>query len=114
MAASADDAQESSGTVTIDTGALNANAAAQYIGLRFQVPVPAGSTILTAYLDLALMDELLRIQGDNVALLRLIADTAGDRVRADWRLCDLQAWSQSGRAGIAPGGFVRGITQKSR
>jgi outer membrane protein, heavy metal efflux system len=38
--------------------------------------------VLKAYLELSLHAEKLRIQRDNVALLKLLADTAGDRVRA--------------------------------
>jgi outer membrane protein TolC len=56
---------------------------ARAAGLRFAAKKFAVQRqVLVAYLDLALMDEQLRIQGDNVSLLRLIADTAGDRVRA--------------------------------
>ncbi|HEV8607112.1 MAG TPA: TolC family protein [Tepidisphaeraceae bacterium] len=38
--------------------------------------------VLTAYLDLALHEEQLRIQRDNVNLLRLLMDSASDRVGA--------------------------------
>jgi len=38
--------------------------------------------VLTAYLDLALHEEQIRIQRDNVNLLKLMADSAGDRVGA--------------------------------
>jgi hypothetical protein len=52
---STDDAQEAEGTVTVDGGAVNANSAAGYIGLRFQnVTIPAGSTINTASMDVYL------------------------------------------------------------
>jgi outer membrane protein TolC len=56
---------------------------ARAAGLRFAARKFAiQKQVLQAYLDLALMDEQLRIQGDNVSLLKLISDTAGDRVRA--------------------------------
>lgn len=55
ITASADDAQEASGTVTIDGGALNANSTTGYTGLRFQnVTIPPGSTINTASLNVYL------------------------------------------------------------
>jgi outer membrane protein TolC len=38
--------------------------------------------VLVAYLDLALHEEQIRIQRDNVNLLKLMADSAGDRVGA--------------------------------
>jgi outer membrane protein TolC len=38
--------------------------------------------VLQAWLDLALMEEQIRIQRDNVSLLKLLSDTAEDRVRA--------------------------------
>jgi cobalt-zinc-cadmium efflux system outer membrane protein len=38
--------------------------------------------VLQAWLDLALIEEQIRIQRDNTSLLKLLADTAGDRVRA--------------------------------
>jgi hypothetical protein len=55
ITASADDAQEAGGTVTIDGGALNANSTTGYTGMRFQnVTIPAGSTINTATLNVYL------------------------------------------------------------
>lgn len=49
IAASADDAAESAGTVTIDGSALNCGATNQYLGFRFlNVTIPAASTINTA------------------------------------------------------------------
>jgi cobalt-zinc-cadmium efflux system outer membrane protein len=38
--------------------------------------------VLTAYLDLALHEQKIRIQTDNVSLLKLLADTAAERVKA--------------------------------
>jgi outer membrane protein TolC len=38
--------------------------------------------VLGAWLDLALMEEQIRIQRDNTSLLKLLSDTAADRVRA--------------------------------
>ena len=50
---SSDDAQEAAGTVTIDGGALNANSATGYFGVRFNnVTIPQGATINTATMDL--------------------------------------------------------------
>ena len=45
--------------------------------------------VLQAYLDLALMEERIRIQHENVELLKILADTAGDRVRAGANQQDL-------------------------
>jgi cobalt-zinc-cadmium efflux system outer membrane protein len=45
--------------------------------------------VLTNYLDLALHEEKIRIQRDNVSLLKLLADTAADRVRAGGNQQDL-------------------------
>src|SRR5437868_3586362 len=45
--------------------------------------------VLTAYLDLTLHEEQIRIQRDNVNLLKLINDSAGDRVGAGGQPQDL-------------------------
>ena len=45
--------------------------------------------VLQAFIDLALMQERIRVQRDNVSLLKLISDTAGDRVRAGGNQQDL-------------------------
>lgn len=45
--------------------------------------------VLTVYLDLALHEEKIRIQRDNVSLLKLLAETAADRVRAGGSQQDL-------------------------
>ena len=45
--------------------------------------------VLQSYTDLALMQERIRIQRDNVSLLKLLADTAADRVRAGANQQDL-------------------------
>lgn len=45
--------------------------------------------VLTEYLDLALMDQRLAITGDNVRLLEMLAQLAGDRVRAGGNQQDL-------------------------
>jgi cobalt-zinc-cadmium efflux system outer membrane protein len=45
--------------------------------------------ILTAYLELALHEEKIRIQRENVGLLKLLAETAADRVRAGGNRQDL-------------------------
>ena len=55
VAASADDAQESNSTNTINGTTINANSATQISAVRFQnVTVPPGSTITTAYLTINL------------------------------------------------------------
>jgi hypothetical protein len=55
IAASSDDAQEASGTMTLNGANLNANLTTQVVGLRFPgVTVPPGSTINNAYLTLNL------------------------------------------------------------
>ena len=52
-AASTDDGQEAAGTVSLGGSNINANTAAQYIGLRFlNVTIPKGATISAASLDL--------------------------------------------------------------
>ena len=45
--------------------------------------------VLESYIDLAVMQERIRIQQDNVSLLKLLADTAADRVRAGANQQDL-------------------------
>lgn len=56
VAASTDDAQESSGTVVVDGTNLNANTAAQLSGMRFlAVTIPPGSTIDAAYLTISIV-----------------------------------------------------------
>ncbi len=45
--------------------------------------------VLEAYLDLALTEELLRIERDNVILLKLLADSAADRAQAGGPMRDL-------------------------
>jgi len=45
--------------------------------------------VLTAYLDLALTEELVRIERDNLALLQLVRDSAADRAQAGGPLQDL-------------------------
>lgn len=45
--------------------------------------------VLTAYLDLDLHEEKIRIQRENVALLQALADNAADRLRAGGRQQDL-------------------------
>src|SRR6185503_3989396 len=45
--------------------------------------------VLQGYTDLALMQERIRVQRDNVSLLKLLADTAADRVRAGANQQDL-------------------------
>jgi hypothetical protein len=53
VAASSDDAQETSGTVNLTATVLNANSTAQITALRFAgVTVPPGSTINSAYLTI--------------------------------------------------------------
>ena len=57
----------------------NARAAGQrFAGRKFALQ----KQVLQAWLEASLMAEQIRIQTDNVSLLRLLSDTAGDRVRA--------------------------------
>jgi cobalt-zinc-cadmium efflux system outer membrane protein len=57
----------------------NARAAGQrFAGRKFALQ----KQVLQAWLDAELMEEQIRIQTDNVSLLRLLSETAGDRVRA--------------------------------
>jgi cobalt-zinc-cadmium efflux system outer membrane protein len=57
----------------------NARAAGQRFAAR---KFALQKQVLQAWLDLALMEEQIRIQRDNTSLLRLLSDTAADRVRA--------------------------------
>lgn len=45
--------------------------------------------VLTAYLDLALTEELIRIERDNLAFLKLLSDSAADRAEAGGPMQDL-------------------------
>jgi outer membrane protein TolC len=45
--------------------------------------------VLQSYVDLALMEDRIRIQHENVSLLKVLADTAADRVRAGANQQDL-------------------------
>jgi len=56
---------------------------ARAAGMRFRAKkFELQKEVLQAWLDYALMAEQVRIQRDNVSLLKLISDTAADRVRA--------------------------------
>jgi cobalt-zinc-cadmium efflux system outer membrane protein len=57
----------------------NARAAGQRFGAK---KFALQKQVLQAWLDLALMEEQIRIQRDNTSLLKLLSDTAADRVRA--------------------------------
>lgn len=64
----------------------NARAAgAKFEGKKFDLQ----QKVLTSYVDLALSREKLRIQRDTVSLLKLVSDTASDRVRAGGNQQDL-------------------------
>ena len=64
-------------------GGKVALAEAQAAGQRFRVAkFNFQKQVLKAYLDLALTEEKIRIQRDNVELLRLLVQTAGNRVQA--------------------------------
>lgn len=66
--------------------------------------------VLTGYLDLALMDEKIRIQRDNVGLLKMLTETANNRVQAggpqqdllksqiEWRLAENELASMEAEA----------------
>jgi outer membrane protein, heavy metal efflux system len=63
---------------------------ARAAGRRFEVKkFEIQQKVLTAYLDLVLHEEKIRIQRDNVSLLKLLSDTAADRVRAGGARQDL-------------------------
>jgi outer membrane protein, heavy metal efflux system len=74
--------------------------AAQEAGERFRaVKFDLQRKVLSAYLDLALTEELIRIQRDNRTLLRLVTDSAADRAEAGGPLQDLfKATIESQRA----------------
>ncbi|MGE5609234.1 MAG: TolC family protein [Bacillota bacterium] len=66
--------------------------------------------VLIGYLDLALMEEKIRIQRDNVSLLKMLSDTANNRVQAggpqqdllkaqiEWRLAENELASMEAEA----------------
>jgi outer membrane protein TolC len=57
----------------------NARAAGQrFLAKKFALQ----KQVLQSWLDIALMDEQIRIQRDNTSLLKLLSETAADRVRA--------------------------------
>jgi outer membrane protein TolC len=70
------------GKVALD----NARAAgARFEEKKFEVQ----RKVLDSYLELALMEQKIRIRQDNVALLKMLSDTAADRVRAGGSQQDL-------------------------
>jgi outer membrane protein TolC len=63
---------------------------ARVAGKRFEAAkFDLQKKVLTAYLQLAVEEEKIRVQRENVALLKLLADTAADRVRAGGNQQDL-------------------------
>lgn len=63
---------------------------ARAAGERFrEVKFRLQRQVLQSYTDIALMQERVRIQRDNVSLLKLLAETAADRVRAGANQQDL-------------------------
>ncbi len=70
------------GKVALDT--------ARETGERFRaVKFDLQRRVLTAYLDWALTEELIRIERDNLTLLQLVRDSAADRAQAGGPLQDL-------------------------
>jgi outer membrane protein TolC len=64
--------------------------AAQEAGEKFRaIKFDLQRKVLSAYLDLALTEELIRIQQDNRTLLKLVADSAADRAAAGGPMQDL-------------------------
>ncbi len=64
--------------------------AAREAGEKFRViKFDLQRKVLSAYLDLALTEELIRIQQDNQTLLRLVTDSAADRAEAGGPMQDL-------------------------
>lgn len=64
--------------------------AAQEAGERFRaVKFDLQRKVLSAYLDLALTEELIRIQQDNRTLLKLVTDSAADRAEAGGPMQDV-------------------------
>lgn len=71
-------------------GARVALDAAQEAGEKFRaVKFDLQRKLLTAYLELALTEELIRIQRDNRTLLKLVTDSAADRAEAGGPMQDL-------------------------
>ena len=75
--------------------------AAQEAGEKFRaVKFDLQRKVLSAYLDLALTEELIRIQQDNLTLLKLVTDSAADRAEAGGPMQDLfKAMIESQTAG---------------
>lgn len=101
VTASADDAQESSGTVVIDGTNLNANAATQLSAVRFQnVTIPPGSTINSAYITINITstsfdDPAVTIRGNgeaNPAAFNTTASHLTDRFKTSASV----AWTDTG------------------
>ena len=64
--------------------------AAREAGDRFRaVKFDLQRKVLAAYLDLALTDELIRIERDNLSFLKLLSDSAADRAEAGGPMQDL-------------------------
>ena len=64
--------------------------AAQEAGEKFRaIKFDLQRRVLSAYLDLALTEELIRIQQDNRLLLKLVTDSAADRAEAGGPMQDL-------------------------
>lgn len=64
--------------------------AAQEAGEKFRaIKFDLQRKVLSAYLDLALTEELIRIQQDNRTLLKLVTDSAADRAEAGGPMQDL-------------------------
>jgi cobalt-zinc-cadmium efflux system outer membrane protein len=65
-------------------------AAAREAGARFRaVKFDLQRRVLEAYLDLALTEELIRIERDNLTFLKLLSDSAADRAEAGGPMQDL-------------------------
>ncbi|MCW5865412.1 MAG: hypothetical protein KIT52_20160 [Anaerolineae bacterium] len=98
IAASSDDAQETSGTMALTGANLNANSASQIIGLRFtNITIPPGSTInsatLTVYVTSGSYDDPnLTIRGSGEADPTTFTSAAND-ITDRWKTSAAVSWN---------------------
>jgi len=100
VAASSDDAQETSGTMALTGANLNANSAAQIIGLRFtNITIPAGATINSASLAVYVTsgsydDPNLTLRGSGEADTTTFTSAAND-ITDRWKTSAAVTWNAS-------------------
>ncbi len=101
VAASADDAVENSGAMSLTATNLNANSASQIIGLRFSnITIPAGATITAATLTVNITsssydDPNVTIRGSGEANTTPFTTTAND-ITDRYKTSAAVTWSATG------------------